>query len=491
MKVVLVNPPDEMEQMLGSGTAFVQKYEPLGLLYIAAVLRERGHEVVVIDAYAEALDEGAILEAVTRHAPRVVGFSVLTCNGAIVWRLGQALRERLPELLVVLGNVHASVYAEDYVAHGVADIVVHGEGELVMPEICEELEGERDWGRLEGLSYCDAEGKPQRSAGTNVVKDLSSLPMPARDLVDQSHYGLSNLSNQNYIATGGATAKTLVTSRGCPFRCHFCVVHGNRRPRYNDAQRVVDEMQTLQEDYGASYVYIQDPLFMAHRARLTEICEEIGRRGLTLKWGCDAHVKYVTPEVVKTMERANCYELSLGIESGVQRLLDAVNKGITLDAIKRAVKVIKEHSDIQVEGLFILGLPGETEADSRTTIRFARSLGLDMAQFSVLIPYPGSGLFDELSERGELDTGRRAPLPGQLVSAVDTSVWSRYSSYICFNDIAPIWVTPSLDPERLRRLQKAALRAFYLRPSQVWRQVKRIRPNNLLQMAKVAWDGFF
>ncbi len=283
MKVVLVNPPDEMEQMLGSGTAFVQKYEPLGLLYIAAVLRERGHEVVVIDAYAEDLDEAAILEAVARHAPRIVGFSVLTCNGAIVWRLGQALKERFPELLVVLGNVHASVYAEDYVAHGVADLVVHGEGELVMDDICRELEGERRWGELPGLSYLDPEGRPARSPGANVVQDLSSLPVPALDLVNQSHYGLSRLSNQNYVAENAGAAKTLITSRGCPFRCHFCVVHGNRKPRYNDAQRVVDEMELLEKDYGASYVYIQDPLFMAHRGRVREICDEIRRRGLRLK----------------------------------------------------------------------------------------------------------------------------------------------------------------------------------------------------------------
>ncbi len=191
------------------------------------------------------------------------------------------------------------------------------------------------------------------------------------------------------------------------------------------------------------------------------------------------------------MESANCYVLSLGIESGVQRLLDAVNKGITLEAIEKAVRVIKEHSSIQVEGLFILGLPGETEQDAQKTIRFARRLPLDMAQFSVLIPYPGSALFDELSASGELDTGRRAPAPGQLHGALDTSVWSRYSSYICFNEVEPIWVTPSLDAERLRRLQKAALRSFYLRPSQVWRQLRRLRPSNAMQMIKVAWDGFF
>ena len=165
MKIVLVNPPDEMEQMLGSGTAFVQKYEPLGLLYIAAVLRERGHEVVVIDAYAEDLDEEALLAAVSRHAPRIVGFSVLTCNGAIVWRLGQILKEQSPELFVVLGNVHASVYAEEYVAHGVADLVVHGEAEFLMCEICDELDGARDWGRLTGVTYLNGQAEERHPVG--------------------------------------------------------------------------------------------------------------------------------------------------------------------------------------------------------------------------------------------------------------------------------------------------------------------------------------
>ncbi len=107
---------------------------------------------------------------------------------------------------------------------------------------------------MTGLSYVDGEGKACRSPGTNVVQDLSSLPVPARDLVDQASYGLSHLSNQNYIAEGGATAKTLVTSRGCPFRCHFCVVHGNRKPRYNDAQRVVDEGVASPEQVNALMV---------------------------------------------------------------------------------------------------------------------------------------------------------------------------------------------------------------------------------------------
>ena len=171
--------------------------------------------------------------------------------------------------------------------------------------------------------------------------------------------------------------------------------------------KVVDELELLQKDYNAAYVYLMDPLFFGNRNRVLAICDEINRRNLSIRWGCDAHIKLMTPEIVRAVAKANCYELSLGIESGVQRLLDEVNKGTTLKKAEEAVRMIRENSDIHLEGLFILGLPTETPQETLQTIRFAKSLPLDMAQFSILCPYPGSPLFLELTAKGELDSGVR------------------------------------------------------------------------------------
>jgi len=485
MRILLINPPDEMEAMFGVGRGLVQKYEPLGLLYIAAVAREAGHDVEVIDAYAEDLGVETLKQRIRDAAPEVVGLSTLTCNGAMVYELGRWIHAELPGAFVVLGNVHASVYAPQYLLAGAADAVVHGEGEYAFRSIIGRVAaGRRDLSDVEAVSFL-RDGQVHRTSNWGVVSDLSALPRPARDLVDQRLYRLTELSNQNYITEKGKQAKTIVTSRGCFYRCRFCVVHHGMRPRYDDAVRVVDELQMLEEEYNTGYVYIQDPLFMGDRGRVVDIASEIIRRGLKIKWGCDANVNHMTPEIIRAMDDANCYELSLGIESGVQRNLDAVGKKITTDKVRRTVRMIRDNSDILIEGLFILGIPGETHAEALETIRFASSLGLDMAQFSIMTPYPGSPLFEELGAAGELDTGIRAD------SGLDTSVWKRFSSYIMFTDNQPIWVTPTMDWKELQALQKKALRSFYLRPRQVLRQLRRVRPSNLVQTVKIALKGFF
>ncbi len=488
MKVVLVNPPDEMEAMFGVGSVFIQKYEPLGLLYIAAVAREAGHKISVIDAYAEGLELPEVQRRIAALEPDVVGISTLTCSGSAVYFLGRWLREKLPETLVVLGNVHASVFAEAYLQNDCCDLVVHGEGEHIFNALLTWRESDgttEDLGAIEGISFRDAKGKVKRNAGSGVVKELSALPFPARDLVDRNLYHLTEISNQNYVGGGDKIGKTMMTSRGCPYRCSFCVVHQGHKQRRNSVTEVVDELEMLEKDFHATYVYLMDPLFMADAKRVRAICEEIQARDLKVQWGCDANVKLINPELARVMEAGGCIELSLGIESGVQRLLDIVNKRTTLAEVRQAVADIKGASSIKVEGLFILGLPTETAEESLKTIQFAIDLNLDMAQFSILCPYPGSPLFEELSAKGELDTGIRDD------GSIDLDVWRRYSSYVIFTDNPPIWVTPTQTPEALRKLQKRALRAFYLRPSQIWRQARRVRPSNVVELVRVALRGFF
>jgi radical SAM superfamily enzyme YgiQ (UPF0313 family) len=484
MKVLLINPPDELEAMFGVGKSFVQKYEPLGLLYIAAVARESGYEVVVIDAHAETIGLDDLKKRITLLAPDAIGVSTLTCSGALVFELGKWLKAEHPDILVVLGNVHAGVFAQQYLEHGACDFVVHGEGDLVFSQILKSYQGDKNFADIDAISYMD-DGKVVRTGPGIVVDDLSALPLPARDLVDQKLYKLSQISNQNYVAGQGDHAKTMITSRGCVYRCQFCVVHNSRKPRFNDVQKVVDEFELLEKQYNASYVYLMDPLFMGNPERVFAISKEYQRRGLKIRWGCDASVNYIKPDLVRAMAAANCYELSLGIESGVQSLLDSVSKRVKLPRVPEAIATIRENSDINIEGLFILGLPGETIATANQTINFAKSLDLDMAQFSILCPYPGSPLFDDLAEKGELDTGIRPD------GGIDPSVWQRYSSYIIFTDIKPIWVTPTLNYEQLRGLQKKALRKFYLRPRQVLRQIRRIRKDNFWQSVKIAIKGFF
>ena len=486
MKILLINPPDDLQTLLGEGAKLITPFEPLGLLYVAAVAQEEGYDVSVIDAYIERVGVEDLKKRINQLRPNVVGLSSFTSNGGIVYEIGKWLKDQLPEVLVVLGNVHAEVYAEQYLRNRCCDIVVHGEGEFSFLEILRTLEkGKNDYSHVPSVSFLK-NGNFITTHGRGFVENLSELPLPARDLVDQSRYNVLPVSNLPYSRKKkNSVGKHMFTSRGCPYRCKFCVVHHSRKQRKNGVDRVVDEMQMLVERYGTDYIFIMDSLFISSKKRILDICAEIRNRKLNFKWGCEAHVNFIDEELVKAMESAGCFDMAFGIESGVQRLLDNVQKGIKLGKVEEAIKTVKRHTEIKISGLFILGLPGETYQDSLQTIRFAKNLPLDMAQFSNLVPYPGSPLFEEFSARGEIDTGIREN------GSLDPSVWLRYSAYISYTDNDPIWVTPDLTPDLLKKLQKKALRNFYFRPRQFYYQMKRLRLAEMGSTIKLFFHTFF
>lgn len=485
MKILLINPPDDLGIFLGKGKIFVPTLEPLGLLYISAVCKQQGYTVSVIDAFAEGLSSQDLKDTLSRIRPDVVGFSSFISNGNVIYELGKWIKKEYPDITVVFGNIHASVYAEAYLKNGCCDIVVHGEGENTFLKILELLKDkQKDFSTVPSISYLNG-GNFITTSAASVVEDLDPLPFPDRDAVKQGLYNFPSISNMPYCGKKNSIGKHMFTSRGCLFSCLFCVVPNKRGQRCNGVVKVVDEMETLVKKYSADYIFIMDPIFISNKKRVISICREIRRRGLDFKWGCEGHVNFVDEELAKEMESAGCYDMAFGIESGVQRLLDKVQKGTRLERIEKAIGIVKKNTKIKVSGLFILGLPGEIYKDSLQTIGFAKRLLLDMAQFSILVPYPGSPLFYELREKREIDTGIRED------GTLDTSIWLRYSAYISYTSNKPIWVTPGLSAETLKKLQKKAFRDFYFRPKQFYEQLKRIRPSQLWEIFLAFKHTFF
>lgn len=485
MKVLLINPPDDLKTIIGGGAAFISNLEPLGLLYIAAVARDGGHYVTVVDAYAERLSATELEKRIVENAPDVVGFTSFTSNGGFLYHFSKQLRKKMPELLVVLGNVHASVYAEQYLRNGCCDVVVHGEGEYPFLKLLNTLSGHGNLHDVQSISFLE-NGKFVTTTQPALVEDLSKLPLPARDMVRQDIYDINAISNFSlHRIKRGKVGKHMCTSRGCPNRCSFCVVHDNGKQRFNCVGKAVDEMELLVSRYRTGYIFFTDPLFISDKKRILDICMEIRKRNLDFKWGCEAHVHFIDKELIGVMENAGCVDMNFGIESGVQRLLYNVHKGVRLEAVRSAINMVKKYSKINVGGLFILGLPEETPSDSLATIKFAKSLPLDMAQFSILTPYPGSYIFEDLKNKGYIDTGIRQD------GSIDTSVWTRYSAYISYTKNEPIWVTPEQTGAGLKKMQKIALRSFYFRPSAIWKQLRRICYSDLSIAIKAFFDSFF
>ncbi len=483
MRITLVNPPLSDAKSLGLGRLFFQRYEPLGILYIAAVAQENGYPVEVIDCEAQNMPLAVLKQRLLRDRPDVMGISTLTLQGAAVFDLGRWLKASLPETFVVLGNIHASVFAEEYLRNGCCDAVVHGEGEYVFLDILRALETKRELSAIPSLSYRDHSGTLHEDRRPAQVADLAVLPPPARTLLAGNAYGLDSISNQIFVPRRPAGVRTIITSRGCPNSCCFCAASHGRSPRFNSPRRIVDEMQALAQEAGVEYFYIEDSLFVSNKAHTLEVCREIERRGLDIRWGVQAHVNFLDPEMLGLMERAGCYDVAIGIESGVQRLLNLVSKGTRRDHIVRCVEMVKSRSRIKVEGLFMLGLPDETRQEALETIAFAKSLPLDLAQFSICTPYPGSPLFGRLRAAGQIDAGVRPD------GSVDTAVWNRYFAYPAFAHIEPICAPSGMTGRELVALQRRANREFYCRPKMLLKNLKRARLRNASTLCRLAWKG--
>ena len=466
MKVLLINPPDNLGSFLGKGEQFVPILEPLGLLSIAATVRNAGYNVEVLDAFAMKLSMQAVKESIAKDPPDVLGLTSFISSGDAVYEIGRWAKVNTPQTFVILGNTQACVYAEAYLRSGCCDCVVHGEGEEVFVKILQELERKGDWRSIKCLSYLknDRYKAPSEFA---VVQDLATLPLPARDLTNKAYYNFPSMTNMPYSHRVGHVAKHMMTSRGCPFHCSFCAAPKEQGRRCFNLAQVSEEMKVLIKSYDAEYIFLMDPIFAIGKKRVLEICRMMKRTNLKLRWGCEGHINSVDEELISAMEAAGCHDIAFGIESGVQRILDSVSKDIQLSDVEKNIRLIKKKTKIKVSGLFILGLPGETYEDSLQTIAFAKRLPLDMAQFSIFIPYPGSPLFYELSKKGEIDTGIRDD------GSLDTSVWQRYSSYASFSSNDLVWVTKDLTEEKLKMLQRKAIRDFYLRPRQIFFQMQR------------------
>lgn len=474
MKILLINPPNNLNRVLGKANVFIGAFEPMGLLYVAAVLEKHKYEVKVLDAFHEHYNLKQISQFIKEFKPEVIGITCLTSTGSLTYYIGKMIKEKFPGIKVVLGNIHASIFSTAFLKNKIADVVVHGEGEFSMLEVVEAFEKKKSMKDVLGISWWNGKrvvDNPLREP----VADLDEIPMPARHLIPAEKYSANNLSNFIYVNHSKKLMKQMMTSRGCVFQCRFCVVHRQRRWRCHSPKRVVDEMELLINKYNACYLFIMDPLFIANRERAIAICKEIRRRKLKFQWGCECHVNIITLNLLRRMKAAGCYEVHFGIESGVQRLLDNVNKGTKIERIEKAVKIAKK-AGLKVSGLFMLGLPGETFADSKKTIDFACALPLDFAQFSITVPYPGSQLFMDLVKEGKIDTGVRRD------GTIDPSVWERFSAYSSFTDNKPIYLTEGMTMEELKKAQKLALRRFHLRPKQIVQHVRRLSINDLPRM---------
>ncbi len=364
------------------------RFPPLGLGYIAAVLKQNGISVKVVDCTF--LDQHEALRKIINSKPKIIGIQSMYSMKDKSIELARLLREHCE--LLVAGGALPTMQPEEFL--DAFDVTVVGEGEQTMLELVGAFEKGSALSQIKGLVYKDKDtGQIKHTSPRDFVDDLDSLPLPSRDLFDNDAY------KKYYFERFGYTTTAIMTSRGCPFNCDFCSrpVFGNNF-RARTASNVADEVEEV-ASLGYNRIWFADDCFTLNCRRLIGICDEIIKRNLKISWECLSRVDTFDSEVAEKMKQAGCVRIFFGIESGNDEILKIMNKQTTTSQAYSAVQLCKT-KNIKAGAFFILGYPGENEKTILDTVKFASSIPLDYLSFTLPYPIPGTPLFQRL--KGEM-----------------------------------------------------------------------------------------
>ncbi|MBD3186690.1 radical SAM protein [Candidatus Bathyarchaeota archaeon] len=424
-------------------------HPPLGLAYLAAVLREDGNQVKVIDAAAENIGLNNLAGRVKQFNPHFIGITTNIANSRKAILTARYLRGAIPECIIVMGGPWASVEYEMLLEDNIADVVVIGEGERTIVELAKHVNDKERWKQIQGLVFSTGDNPVFKTEPRPFIEDLDSLPFPAWDLFPSSR--------KYHFIHRRAPFYPIMTTRGCPYDCIHCtkLVHGYKY-RKRSMKNVLSEIRYLVDNFGTREVFIIDDSFNLDMARAEKILDEIIRQdfNLMIKFTNGIRADRITPRLGKKLKAAGTYAASLGIESGCQEIVHAIGKGLNLRAVIKAVKILHENGMI-VGGFFILGHPMDDFNSMMKTIDFAIALDLDYPQFFKSLPFPGTKMYDLIRKHGTfLDDGRA--LDGYSINTVNFSIWE-------------------LHPEDIQRAFRFSYKAFYLRPVKILKLLLQYR----------------
>jgi len=438
-KIILIN-PDYYQQIFSKSkvrAAISRGTLSLGLACVAAPLREAGHQVKIMDMNVGTHSVDDLSRELSEFRPDFVGITSTTPLIKTVYGIAAMVKDLLPETIVVAGGPHPTALPLEVLRESCIDCVVAGEGDDVMKAIIEQ-------GLTESVPNISFKRNGQiitSPVQDSCVKDVNELLFPAYDLFDIPRYCQPKISSRK------EPVGYIETSRGCYGRCVYCnkMIHGFKL-RMKSYGKVVDEMERMLS-IGFKELQLIDDIFTADMDRAYAVCEEILRRGLKFPWYPRGGIRVdrVNVELLKIMKRAGCYRIPFGIESGSQRILDTIKKGVKLEQAEKAVSMAKA-AGLETECYFMIGLPTETEEDIEKSIAFAIKLDPDYVKFAITIPLPGTELFQIMMNNGR----------------IKTTDWDKYNFSTPPRDI---YSHDVLSWETIERYYDLSHRRFYFRPS--------------------------
>lgn len=435
MKVLLINPLTIEDSM-------VNITPNLGLGYLAASLRNNGFEVEIWDGVKKEMTKKKLEDRLNNIDYQVAGFQVYTRSVKEVQQGLEMVKSINPKVVTIIGGPHSSGDPEGSMTHLKADYAFRGEAEIGLIQLLKKISGE------ENSRFEDINNLIWKNNGKVVcnplkpIEDLDVVGMPAWDMINPNDYP--------YAPIGAFSKKFPLTSisstRGCPYRCTFCANNTimGRKVRARSAEMVLKEMELLHDKYGIREFQIIDDNFTSKKALTLGVCNGILERGwdISLSFPNGVRLSTLDEEILHLLEKAGCYSLGLGIESGSPRTLKNMRKAQSIEEIKEKVELIHRVTKIRTTGFFIIGYPTEEKEDIMQTIRMSKELPIDRAQFTICLPVPGSEMTDQMIKAGKLKD-------------VDFSD-------ISFQNI--VHVPDNMTMKELRKYRTKAYMEFYLRP---------------------------
>ncbi len=419
---------------------------PIYLAYAVAVLEDAKIETTFIDCVADDLTTRAFLDRTKKIKPSIVFIECSTPSISYDLSTAKKLKEELKDVFVVLVGPHPTYFHKEILNEKrFVDAIVRGEFDLTVRDLSLALQKGESLANVKGISYRDNTAvyvNPDRS----LIQNLDSLPFPARHKVKSASY-------REAVFTG-KKCTTIVSSRGCPNQCVFClwprIMYGGKY-RARSPENIIAEIKRAVDKHGIDEIYFDDDCLTLNKRRLVRICQAIKEQGIDIRWMCQSRVDNVDRKLLKEMKNAGCHYIKYGVESGSQSMLNMMKKGITLEDAKKAFALTRRVG-IKTQAFFLLGLPWDTHETIEETIEFAKELKPDSAQFAVVVPHPGTELYDICVREG----------------------WLKFDSWEDFDCRKALIDAGNLSAHEIERYRVRAYREFYFRPSYILRTTLRL-----------------
>lgn len=436
-------------------------FPPTSLLYIATVLKKEGHDVNLFDAIVEKNSQEYIEKYIKNCDIVIISTSTMSFNEDV--DILYDLKKINESLTTLVFGSHPTFMPYHSLKKDAVDVIIRREPEFIIRDLVNALERDGDsWKSIRGIGYKD-NGKMILNSFYPLIENLDEIPFIDRGILPKNVEYFNPLVDRMPFTT-------LMTSRGCPGRCTFCTVPSfyGHKIRYRSSSIVLDELELI-ESQGYKEVWFRDETFTAFKKRNEEICRGIIGRDIDLTWICNARIGMVDKETMNSMKMAGCHMIKFGVESGVQRILDNINKGIKVEETRCTFKLAHDVG-MDTHGHIMLGNPGESKETIEETIKFVKDINPTTVSFGICTPYPGSGLFKYIStEHTEIEDGTSCDL-------------SKLHETAFFNEFFT-----DLSSEELKYYVKKAYRSFYLRPRYIIKWMGRVK--NVQKLKRVISAG--